>query len=97
MENFGIKISNKSAYFLIIFSNLVILVGCLFRITHWVGADSLLLIGLILQFFICIFLIIDIIKSNIRNRGFLILYMMIFAPITQLVYVYRKNILSKNS
>jgi hypothetical protein len=92
----GIKISNKSAYFLIILSNVVILIGCLFRITHWLGADSLLLFGLILQFFICIFLIVDIIKSNIRNRGFWILYMMIFAPVTQLIYVFRKNTLSKN-
>ena len=96
MENLGIKISNKFAYFLIILSNVVILIGCLFRVTHWLGADSLLLFGLILQFFICIFLIVDIIKSNIRNRGFWILYMMIFAPVTQLIYVFRKNTLSKN-
>jgi len=95
MENFGIKISNKSAFFLIVLSNVVVLIGCLFRITHWLGANNLLLFGLILQLFIFLYLLVDIVKSNISNKGFWLLYMFIFAPITQLVYLYRKDILSK--
>jgi hypothetical protein len=97
MENFGVKLNNKSAYALIFISFVVILVGSLFTITHWKGASDILLLGLFFQLLILIYFLADIFKSNIPNKGFWMLYLFIFAPITQLVYIYRRNKIIQNN
>lgn len=91
MENFGLKLSKKAAYFIIIITIFVIIIGCLFTITHWKGASEILLLGLIFQIFIWIYFLVDILKSNISNKGFWIPFMLVFVPLTQLVYIYKRN------
>lgn len=95
-NNFKMEWNNKAVYAILFINFLVILVGCLFKITHWKGASEIILLGLILQLFIWIYFLVDILKSSIHNKGFWIFFMFIFVPITQLVYVYRRDKIHQN-
>ena len=91
MDNQDFRINRKIVLFLVIGNVLLILLGSIAHVRHWELSSSILGFGLTLYFSAWVIIISDMAKSNIYNKRFWIMSMLIIPGITQIFYLIQRN------
>lgn len=61
---------NKNILLIFLVGMVITILGALFKITHWRGADALLCVGMVIEAVAGIVLIVKLIKGNDKSAGF---------------------------